>query len=275
MYSRMAGWTRYGRDGSVQQVQCPQEPVYIFDIENCVREGPYPTLAVAVSDQAWYSWVSRRLAHMGTSAEAQQQPAEPELIPLQVPGQSKPVLVVGHAVPYDRQRVLDEYCLSDSQLRFLDTMSMHMATSGMASRQKQTWSKSQHVAIPNLQQDHDDSAEDVSTSNVYIEEEWIKHCSPPSLKDCYKHWCGKGRTSTGPFTVLSQHCPLSADNHLLLPHLFVCDLLDLPKEARATFVHVRNEQKKKRREGICMGKRGVSEEGALVWLCMRTLPGVV
>lgn len=190
-YSRQPGWTRYRPDGSMESVPCPQEPVYIFDIETCVTEGPYPTLAVAVSDQAWYSWVSQRLASFGTVNEGRYSGAQ-ELIPLQGPGQQKEVLVIGHAVAYDRQRVLDEYSLVDSKLRFLDTMSIHMATSGMASHQKSKWKQSKRLHESLVDAAEEDIIEDVSAVTTPIEEEWIRHCSPPSLRDCYKHWCNKG-----------------------------------------------------------------------------------
>ena len=50
------GWTKYecSEDGVVvTSVDFPDEEAMIFDIEICVKEGPYPTLAVAVSPNAW------------------------------------------------------------------------------------------------------------------------------------------------------------------------------------------------------------------------------
>jgi hypothetical protein len=43
------------------QVACPAEDAYVFDVETSVTEGHYPTLAAAVSAEAWYGWVSTRL----------------------------------------------------------------------------------------------------------------------------------------------------------------------------------------------------------------------
>lgn len=51
-----AGWTKYecNEDGfEITSVDFPQEDAMIFDMEICVKEGPYPTLAVAVSPNAW------------------------------------------------------------------------------------------------------------------------------------------------------------------------------------------------------------------------------
>lgn len=46
---------------------------------------------------------------------------------------------MGHNVGYDRQRVLEQYYLDPDNTAFLDTMSMHMATSGLSSQQRSTW----------------------------------------------------------------------------------------------------------------------------------------
>jgi DNA polymerase gamma 1 len=50
-----AGWTKYD---PVKKVQCsvpyPDSDVLVFDIEQLVPEGNYPTLATAVSPDAWY-----------------------------------------------------------------------------------------------------------------------------------------------------------------------------------------------------------------------------
>lgn len=55
-WSFSPGWTKYEcRGESVDQtpVAFPEEDAMIFDIETCVKEGPFPTLAVAVSPNAW------------------------------------------------------------------------------------------------------------------------------------------------------------------------------------------------------------------------------
>jgi len=48
------GWTRYGKE--IEQCDYPKEKVMIFDVEVCCREGDLPTLATAVTSEAWYSW---------------------------------------------------------------------------------------------------------------------------------------------------------------------------------------------------------------------------
>ena len=44
------GWTKY-ENGKTFPVDFPEEDVLFFDIENCVAEGPWPTLATAVSSK--------------------------------------------------------------------------------------------------------------------------------------------------------------------------------------------------------------------------------
>ncbi len=56
------GWLRYSPDGrSAEPVDAPLEAAMCFDIEVCVRDGDHPTLAVAVTPDAWYGWCSRHL----------------------------------------------------------------------------------------------------------------------------------------------------------------------------------------------------------------------
>ena len=69
-----------------------------------------------------------------------------DLIPLYNSTQSewrKPKLVIGHNVAFDRQRVLEEYRLEPTGLQFIDTMSLHMAVSGLGSQQRGKWLSAQ------------------------------------------------------------------------------------------------------------------------------------
>ena len=45
-------------------------------------------------------------------------------------------LIIGHNVSYDRQRCAEQYNILPSKTRFMDTMSLHIAVSGMTSGQR-------------------------------------------------------------------------------------------------------------------------------------------
>ncbi|XP_061577510.1 DNA polymerase subunit gamma-1 isoform X1 [Cololabis saira] len=139
------GWTRYGPDGESQKVDFPDESALVFDVEVCTTEGQCPTLAVALSPSNWYSWCSKRLIEERYSWSNQLTLAD--LIPLETPfnsarppgGQWKDRLIVGHNVSFDRTYIKEQYFLKGSKARFMDTMSLHMAISGLTGFQRILW----------------------------------------------------------------------------------------------------------------------------------------
>ncbi|KAF3854639.1 hypothetical protein F7725_022694, partial [Dissostichus mawsoni] len=72
---------------------------------------------------------------------------EADLIPLETPinsarppgGQWKERLIVGHNVSFDRTFIKEQYLLKGSKVRFMDTMSLHMAISGLTGFQRILW----------------------------------------------------------------------------------------------------------------------------------------
>ncbi|XP_045894014.1 DNA polymerase subunit gamma-1 isoform X2 [Micropterus dolomieu] len=139
------GWTRYGPNGESQKVDFPEESALVFDVEVCMTEGQCPTLAVAVSPTNWYSWCSKRLIEERYSWSNQLTLAD--LIPLETPinpvhppeSQWKERLIVGHNVSFDRSYIKEQYLLKGSKVRFMDTMSLHMAISGLTGFQRTLW----------------------------------------------------------------------------------------------------------------------------------------
>ncbi|KAM9533249.1 DNA polymerase subunit gamma-1 isoform 1-T1 [Guaruba guarouba] len=152
------GWTRYGPDGRVEAVDFPEERAVVLDVEVCVADGHCPTLAVAVSPHAWYSWCSRRLLEQRYSWASHLTLAD--LIPLESPAgagcagrQDWPErVVVGHNVAFDRAFIKEQYLIQGSRVRFLDTMSMHMAISGLTGFQRSLWMAAKHGKRKGLQQ---------------------------------------------------------------------------------------------------------------------------
>ncbi|WFD45335.1 DNA-directed DNA polymerase [Malassezia psittaci] len=146
-FSTEPGWTAYpflrtsdghiAGLGNAYSVPYPdlKDTALTFDIEVLVRESPFPVMATAVGKHAWYSWVSPYLAGKGERWESPK-----HLIPLGPADGSAPRrLLISHNAGYDRAAVLDEYTLHGSSIRWMDTMSLHVATSGISSPQRAEW----------------------------------------------------------------------------------------------------------------------------------------
>ncbi|CAH1254097.1 POLG [Branchiostoma lanceolatum] len=139
------GWTRYDRSGQVTTVDYPDEEAIVFDVEVCMSEGDFPTLATAASPNAWYSWVSDRL--MEDHYSWSPRPTLDDLIAMETAvGSIKPggadwreKIVIGHNVSFDRSYIKEQYFMKGPKTRFLDTMSLHMAISGLTSFQRILW----------------------------------------------------------------------------------------------------------------------------------------
>ncbi|KRY12772.1 DNA polymerase subunit gamma-1 [Trichinella patagoniensis] len=130
-----SGWTKYSFQGDHPiAVDYPDDNALILDVEVCVNAGNHPTIAVALSDTAWYSWCSKRLFnpryHYTNKVDLD------DLIPLGRKADDPERIIIGHNVGFDRTFVKEEYFLKSSRLRFWDTMSMHIAVCGLAGDQR-------------------------------------------------------------------------------------------------------------------------------------------
>ncbi|KAF5012324.1 hypothetical protein F66182_15269 [Fusarium sp. NRRL 66182] len=126
---RRSGWTKYNSDGSWEAIDAPEESALTFDTEVLYKQSPFAVMACAVSPTAWYAWLSPWL--IGESEN------DRHLVPLG--DMSKPRIIVGHNIGYDRARVQEEYNIKQSRNFFVDTMSLHVAVNGMCSQQRPTW----------------------------------------------------------------------------------------------------------------------------------------
>lgn len=162
------GWTRYYRsdDGiKTLQVPWPLEESVVFDTEVLYKVSQFPVMATAVSDKAWYVWLSPQLFG--------QEGQEGTLIPF---GESR--LIVGHHVAFDRVRIQEEYGFKDSGLAFLDTMSLHVTIGGLSSQQRGSWLKYK-------------KEKELGIENDAIEKSWADVGAPNNLLDVYKLYTGK------------------------------------------------------------------------------------
>lgn len=175
-----AGWTRYAPGCNPEPVEFPLEDGLIFDIEVCLQAGQTPTLATAVSDKAWYGWVSQTVLDKTSKPVTNNFYTQDNLIPLESSTtdsgldlnsfQTRPKVVIGHNVSYDRARIKEQYWLNQTATRFLDTMSMHICVSGLTSFQR---------AI-------------LKSDSALDEDAYWKSCSSlNSLSDVHKLYCGE------------------------------------------------------------------------------------
>lgn len=171
---RLSGWVRYGAGLEPERVEFPWEDTIVFDVETLYKIAPYPTLAVAVSDKAWYCWTSPFLC--GESD------VPTHLIPLDTLNKTR--LVIGHNVGYDRARVLEEYNCQESKAFFLDTMSLHIASSGMCSRQRPQWMQKRKAQDKQVVDEVEE--EELAFNN----DPWTTVSTLNSLKDVALLHCG-------------------------------------------------------------------------------------
>ncbi|KAH3680214.1 hypothetical protein WICMUC_000479 [Wickerhamomyces mucosus] len=160
-----AGWFKY-IDGKTLKVDYPDDNAIIFDVETQYKVSNYAVMAVAASATAWYTWVSPIMTGESTTYE--------HLIPLNT--QKKEMVIVGHNVGYDRARIKEEYSLQETKAFFLDTMSLHIAVSGMCSQQRMKW-----MAHRKLKNDEESTEDLIHESEA--NDPWINYSSPNSLAE--------------------------------------------------------------------------------------------
>ncbi|CAL4099087.1 unnamed protein product, partial [Meganyctiphanes norvegica] len=175
-WSYTPGWTRYNPDGTTTEVDFPDCQALVFDVEVCVLEGPQPTLAAAVSNKFWYSWCSLELIDPEKWCSSSDVKLN-HLIPLETNIETgncdnAPRVIVGHNVSYDRLRVREQYLLQGTHLRFVDTMSLHIAVSGLVQEQRALFLKNK-------------------TNNVNMKLPWMFVGCQNNLNDVYKFYCRK------------------------------------------------------------------------------------
>jgi DNA polymerase gamma 1 len=183
---RRSGWTKYNADMTTEEIDAPDEQMLSFDVEVMYKDNSYAVMACAASSTTWYAWLSPWL--LGETKDHRQ------LIPLGDP--TKPRIVVGHNIGYDRARVKEEYNLQQTRNFFIDTMSLHVAVNGMCSRQRPTWMKHQKNRDLRDKMSGDHNSVELQTmleSRMLSEEEeelWVGRSSINSLRDVAKFHCG-------------------------------------------------------------------------------------
>ncbi|KAH8849567.1 DNA polymerase subunit gamma-1 [Schistosoma japonicum] len=192
-----SGWTKYDGD-KTYPVEAPQEDALIFDTEVLVKEGHVPTIAVALTSNG-YSWSSRRLFCLDDSCINDINSFD-YLIPI-YGSKNKDIskCIIGHFVSYDRARISEEYLLDGTGLRFVDTLSLHVAVSGLTSTQRfLKTSADKHLFNNKAWQDFigrrtDKQQLDTNpdTEAFIMDIDWLSETSLNSLSDVYRLYCKK------------------------------------------------------------------------------------
>uniref|UniRef100_A0A3Q3A0S6 DNA polymerase subunit gamma-1 n=1 Tax=Kryptolebias marmoratus TaxID=37003 RepID=A0A3Q3A0S6_KRYMA len=217
-WSWEVGWTRYGPSGESQKVDFPDESALVFDVEVCTSEGQCPTLAVALSPTNWYSWCSKRLIEERYSWSNQLILAD--LIPLETPsnsarppgGQWKERLVIGHNVSFDRSYIKEQYLLKGSKMRFMDTMSFHMAISGLTGFQRTLWMASKLGKKRGLQEIGSWDWVNISSINNLADVHALYVGGPPLQKEAREIFVKGTMTDVrNNFQELMQYCALDVE----------------------------------------------------------------
>jgi DNA polymerase gamma 1 len=182
---RRSGWTKYNSDGTTEAVDAPDETMLTFDTEVMWKETSFACMACAASPTAWYGWLSPWLLGESTS--------DRHLIPLGDTSTHR--VIVGHNIGYDRARIAEEYNIAQSRNCFIDTMSLHVASNGMCSRQRPSWMK--HKKSTELRDKIATSDENAELSHLLDsgavpdeeEELWIGRSAVNSLREVAKFHC--------------------------------------------------------------------------------------
>ncbi|XP_033097016.1 DNA polymerase subunit gamma-1-like [Anneissia japonica] len=192
-----SGWTRYDAKGGIDKVNYPREDAVVFDVEVCMSEGSLPTLAVAVSPKAWYSWCSPNLTedHLVISSSTGTPKASlKDLISLENPTKGgQPRLVIGHNVSYDRSYVKEQYFIKGTKLRFLDTLSLHMCVSGLTTFQRSLWKASRSSKGSNSKEVREHNEKVKRKTGFATHHPWLDEGSPNSLADVYALYNDAGK----------------------------------------------------------------------------------
>ncbi|XP_010156770.1 PREDICTED: DNA polymerase subunit gamma-1-like, partial [Eurypyga helias] len=145
-----------------------------------------------------YSWCSKRLLEQRDSWSSHLTLAD--LIPLESPAGASCAskqdwlerLVVGHNVAFDRAFIKEQYLIQGSRVRFLDTMSMHMAISGLTGFQRSLWMAAKQGKRKGLQQvkQHIKKTRSKTEGPAVTSWDWVHVSSINNLADVHALYVG-------------------------------------------------------------------------------------
>lgn len=96
-------------------------------------------------------------------------------------------IIVGHNVSYDRSRLKEQYFIEGTKVRFLDTMSLHIAISGITSFQRNMLIAAKSGTNDKTLKNQQYRSKSGKTEDIL---EWQNICSFNGLSDVHKLYCG-------------------------------------------------------------------------------------
>ncbi|CAK9440115.1 uncharacterized protein LODBEIA_P42150 [Lodderomyces beijingensis] len=194
-----SGWTRYAPGEEPHQVPYPLEDELVFDVEVLYKIDKFACLATCASSKAWYGWVSPALIEV-EEGRPKSKVDWHHLIPMNCAKQPK--LIIGYNVSFDRARILEEYNVKMSKAFYLDGMALHVATSGLCSRQRPQWMKFDKSRRKGEEEDEEDeedgdggvsagtgTSDGLSLEQFIEQDPWLLQGTMNSLSSVAKFHC--------------------------------------------------------------------------------------
>ncbi|KAK3096547.1 hypothetical protein FSP39_001169 [Pinctada imbricata] len=194
VWNYAAGWTKYDPvTGEATLVDFPEENAFIFDIEVLVKEGHFPTMATALSATHWYSWCAdcliqdryRWINHQKLHDLIPLETSKSSIFPPN--GEWEKKIIVGHNVGFDRSFIKEQYFIEKTKARFIDTMSLHIATCGLTNMQRVLYQAAKKNSNLKVVREYNEAKRQ---RNVWASTEWQTQSSLNNLNDVYQLHCG-------------------------------------------------------------------------------------
>lgn len=194
----------------------PIDKVIIFDIETCPQISQFPLLASAYGQSGWYIWIQTEEIYNSINQRSDLD----RLISLK-----HPILVIGHNVAFDRARIREEYTLERGNRRFLDTLSMHCAVSGLSSQQRGLWlQRKKKISILETSDEIFEDSEEFQSESLEDQEmaetteKWGSRSSLNNLADALQLHCNRKLDKSVRDDVLLKSTS-SSDVYAILPEI--------------------------------------------------------
>jgi DNA polymerase gamma 1 len=181
-------WVKLSKDNNswvIAEVNHPEEGAFVFDTETFVHGGQRPIIGTAISHKAIYLWLAEELVLPDSEGHNLQR--------ISIGYDSA---IIGHNVSFDRAKCQEPYELNyklGPDNFWFDTMSAHIAVSGLASGQRSLYV---------LHHKDPDSLTDAQKMMIKKRADWINEGSTMSLVSAYNFHVGEPKSLFNPDQVI-------------------------------------------------------------------------